>query len=62
MRGLRREPLAPWKCSRAFRTYRGLTLEPAQNVSGLNVLGALDVLTSPVDVDLKLRFKRNREN
>jgi hypothetical protein len=36
-------------------------LQPAQNVGGLNVLGALDVLTSPVDDDLKLRFERDRE-
>jgi len=29
-------------------------------VSGLDVLGALDVLTNPVDAHLKLRFERNR--
>ena len=61
MRGLRWEPLAPWHSAKAFWTYRGLALKPAQNVGRLNVLGALDIFTSPVDVDLKLRFERNRE-
>jgi len=28
-------------------------------VSGLNVLGALDVFANPVDADLKLGFERN---
>jgi len=58
MRGLRREPLAPWKCARAFRTYRGLALQPAQNVGRLNVLGALDVLTNLANAFLELRFER----
>ena len=62
MRGLKWEPLAPWNSSKAFWTYRGLAVQPAQNVGTLDVLGALEVFTSPVDADLKLRFKRNREN
>jgi len=37
-------------------------LQPAQNVGGLNVLGTLDVQTSLVNANLKLRFKRNRES
>src|ERR1017187_8609022 len=39
-----------------------LTVQPAQNVSGLNVLGVLDVFTSPVNAFLDLHFERNREN
>jgi len=62
MRGLRREPLAPRQRARAFRAYRGLALEPAQNVGGLNVLGALDVFTYLANAFLELRFERNREN
>ena len=62
MRGLKWEPLAPWNSSKAFWTYRGLAVQPAQNVGTLDVLGALEVFTSPVDADLKLRFERNREN
>ena len=61
MRGLRWGPLAPWKSTKAFWTYGGLALQPAQNVGGLNVLGALDVFTSPVNAFLDLRFKRNRK-
>ena len=56
MRGLRREPLAPWQRARAFRAYRGLTLQPAQNVGRLNVLGVLDVLTNLANAFLELRF------
>ena len=57
MRGLRREPLAPWNSAKAFWTYRGLALQPAQNVGGLNVLGTLDVFTSPVDADLETALR-----
>ena len=55
-------PLLPGNSARAFRTYRGLALQPAQNVGGLNVLGALDVLTSLANAYLELRFERNQVN
>jgi len=57
MRGLRREPLAPWKCFRAFRLACGLAAQPAQNLGGLNDLGTLDVPKAATDVYLELRFK-----
>ena len=62
MRGLRREPLAPWHRAKAFRTYRYLALQPAQNVGRLNVLGTLDVLTNLANAFLDLGFERNRGN
>jgi hypothetical protein len=61
MRGRRREPLAPWKSTKAFWTYGELTLQPAQNVGGLNVVGTLDILTRPLDADLELDFDRRGE-
>ena len=62
MRGLRWGAPCSLEMLQGFPVYRGLALQPAQNVGGLNVLGALDLFTSPMDADLKLRFKRNREN
>ncbi len=59
IRGLRWEPLAPWRCARAFRLACWLAAEPAQDVSGLDVLGSLDVLACFANALLELRFKRD---
>ena len=62
MRGLRREPLAPWKSAKAFWTYRGLALQPAKNVGGLGVSGALDILAGLANALLELLFERSHWN
>ena len=46
----------------ACRTWieMGLAAQPAQNVSGLNVLSTLDVLADVENASLELRFERQR--
>ena len=60
-RGKVGSPCSPAEAG-ACRTWGGLAAQPAQNVSSLNVLGTLDVLTHLADTDLELRFERERRS